>query len=47
MNLYRLTNLISNSFSQDEPEFRPQMSEVVDDLIDMIQKEASNRSNGD
>lgn len=32
---------------QDEPEFRPQMSEVVDDLIDMIQKEAPNRSNGD
>uniref|UniRef100_A0A5B6Z074 Protein kinase domain-containing protein n=1 Tax=Davidia involucrata TaxID=16924 RepID=A0A5B6Z074_DAVIN len=32
---------------QPEPEFRPPMSEVVQDLIQMIQKEPPNRSDGD
>nr|GEU69057.1 putative serine/threonine/dual specificity protein kinase, catalytic domain-containing protein [Tanacetum cinerariifolium] len=30
-----------------EPEFRPQMSEVVQDLIRMIRRESTNRSDGD
>ncbi|KAJ0434518.1 putative non-specific protein-tyrosine kinase RLK-Pelle-LRR-V family [Helianthus annuus] len=32
---------------QTEPEFRPPMSEVVQDLIQMIRRESSNRSDGD
>ncbi|KAJ9550107.1 hypothetical protein OSB04_014152 [Centaurea solstitialis] len=32
---------------QAEPEFRPPMSEVVQDLIQMIRRESSNRSDGD